>query len=120
MNNRAFVRSRWRIALAIPALMAAVGVVADGPCFETRHWVTEMPMTVQTEGTTYGEYLARQVDLQSRLNGAVPASAMHQPVRIELTRDEIDGIERGARVSGTPQRIGLVKVVSPRLDVDGL
>src|SRR5262249_40016540 len=66
------------------------------------------------------EYRLHQADLMSRLGGAVPAAAMPAPLRVDLTRDEIDGVEKGPRVSGTPLVVGLVKALSPGVDVDGL
>jgi hypothetical protein len=56
----------------------------------------------------------------TRLAGSASAAALNAPIRVELTREESDAIERAPRVSGTPQQIGLVKAVTPRVDINGL
>jgi len=101
-------------------LLAITTVLGAGNSAGNGRPVTEMPMHVQTEGTTYNEYRQHQAELMTRLAGALPSAALGAPVRVELTREEIDGIEKSPHVSGTPLEIGLVKAVSPRVDLDGL
>src|SRR5712672_2817810 len=118
MRNRSVVRWLAGSVLTVPAMLLGAAYAAGQDAGQGRP--AELPMRVQTEGITYGEYRLHQADVMSRVGGAVPAAAAHAPVRIELTRDEIDSIEKGSQISGTPLRVGLVKAVNPRLDVDGL
>jgi len=118
MWNRSVVRWLAGSVLMVPAMLLGAAYAAGPDAGKGRP--AELPMRVQTEGMTYGEYRLHQADVMSRVGGAVPAAAAHAPVRIELTRDEIDSIEKGSQISGTPLRVGLVKAVNPRLDVDGL
>ena len=120
MRNRVEVPSVVLVVVAFAALLPWAGAFAAGPPADKGQRTAEMPMRVQTEGTTYGQYLQRQADLMTRLRGSVPAAAMHAPVRVDLSREEIDGVERAPRVNGMPQRIGLVKGVNPMLAVDGV
>src|SRR5437773_704605 len=120
MRNRATVLHTPLAALVLPMLLAVTPALgADGSAGKGSR-LTEMPMHVQTEGTSYNEYRQHQAELQTRLAGSLPAAALGAPVRIELTRQEIDGIEKTPHVSGTPLTIGLVKAVAPRVDLDGL
>src|SRR6059036_2016812 len=97
MRNRVEIPSIVLIALAFRALLSGAAAFAAGPPADEGQSPVEMPMRVQTEGTTYGQYLQRQADLVKQLRSSVPAAAMHAPVRVEL-----------------------VKAVNPRLDVDGV
>src|SRR5437773_431101 len=120
MRNRATVLHTPLAALVLPMLLAVTPALgADGSAGKGSR-LTEMPMHVQTEGTSYNEYRQHQAELQTRLAGSLPAAALGATIRIELTRAEIDGIEKSPHVSGTPLTIGLVKAVAPRVDLDGL
>ena len=120
MRHRSSVLPGLRPAFAILLMIVAtVSFPAVGSSDSGRR-VVEAPMTVQTEGMTYSEYRANQAAMIGRLVGAVPASEMHPSVRIDLSREEIAGVERAPHISGTPLQIGLVKAVNPRLVVDGL
>src|SRR5262245_35849100 len=120
MRPRSTLSAALRVALVLLFLVGlTASYAASGPAPGGRR-VTEMPMHVQTEGITYADYRAHQAALLSRLVGSVPASAMHPALRLELSRAEIDGVEKAPRVSGTPLSIGLVKGVSPRFLLDGL
>ena len=120
MRHRSTVPPCLRTTLAILLMLVATSAFSADRSADAGRRVVEAPPIVQTEGMTYSEYRANQAAMISRLVGAVPASAMHPSVRIDLTREEIAGVERAPRVSGTPLQIGLVKAVNPRLDVDGL
>lgn len=120
MRHRSTVLPCLRTTLAILLMLVATAAFSADRSADAGRRVVEAPMTIQTEGTTYSEYRANQAAMISRLVGAVPASAMHPSVQIDLSREEIAGVERAPHVSGTPLQIGLVKAVSPRLDVVGL
>jgi len=120
MRHRSTVWPCLRTTLAILLLLVATSAFPAERSADAGRRVVEAPTIIHSEGMTYSEYRANQAAMISRLVGAVPASAMHPSVRIDLTREEVAGVERAPRVSGTPLQIGLVKAVNPRLDVDGL
>ena len=82
--------------------------------------VPSLPMRESAEGPTIDEHRQRQAELLTRLLDALPARALDAPVRVEPNRDEIRGVMRRPAVSGVPLRIGVVKPLHGRLDVDGL
>src|SRR5438552_19018276 len=91
MRNRATVLHPLLAALVLPMLLAVTPALgADGSAGKGPR-VTEMPMHVQMEGTTYNEYRQHQADLQTRLAGSLPSAALGATIRLELTRAEIDG-----------------------------
>ena len=120
MKNRTTALRFWRTALAVASLLLVTRVFAAGGSDARQRKLVEMPMRVQTEGMTYDEYRQRQAELGSRLAGTMPARSLGAPLRVELTTDEINGVERAPRVSGTPLQIGLVKAATPRVDITGL
>ncbi|HEV8200429.1 MAG TPA: serine protease [Candidatus Polarisedimenticolia bacterium] len=79
-----------------------------------------LPMRVAAEGGTIDEERQRQAELATRLLAALPARALDAPVRLELNREEIRGVVRPGRPREEPLRIGVVKSLSARLDIDGL
>jgi len=79
----------------------------------------QAPMQVMTEGLTAAEHLQIQAELSQWLLSEAQASALKNPVRIQATREEIDSLEQAAGAS-TPLKIGLVKAMTPAIEIDGL
>src|SRR5262249_37409598 len=117
MKRRTTVLPMLLLVLAIPALIAMPLAFGAGG---GRERVTEMPPHVQTEGMTYADYRAHQADLMSHLTGSSRAASLNDVIRVEISREENEASDKQPRCGGTPQQIGLVKAVTPRLDVDGL
>jgi hypothetical protein len=76
-------------------------------------------MQVATEGMTADEHLQRQAELSARLGSELPASAMRAASLIEFTRGEIDALDLAPRGS-VPLKIGLVKAMTPGVEIAGL
>src|SRR5262245_22992816 len=77
------------------------------------------PMKVATEGITYEEYTQWQAELNRWLSGETPGAAFGNPVRVPLTRADIDSVEHASRME-SPMRIGVVKPIAPAIAIDGL
>lgn len=103
-------------ALLLAALAAALG--GSGTIAAGRGTV-EMPARVQTEGLTAEQQIQRQMETAGRLLKDLPSASEVRQARIDVGRDEIDAIDRGDR-SATPLRIGLVKAMTPAVEVRGL
>jgi V8-like Glu-specific endopeptidase len=104
------------VALLVVGLVAVIGAsrtVAAG------RGIVDMPSRVQTQGLTADEQIQRQMDLTGRLLKDLPSATQLKQVRINLGRDEIDAIDHVDR-SSTPLKIGLVKVMTPAVEVHGL
>src|SRR5215510_8807713 len=80
----------------------------------------EMSMRVSTEGMTYDQYRQRQAEMLTRLLSGLPARALDVPARVEMSREEIRSVEQAPRLRGVPLQVGLVKRLTPQVDVDGL
>jgi len=107
--------------LLLVALVAAAVVMALGGsgAAAAGRGAVDMPARVQTGGLTAEEQIQRQIDLTGRLLRDLPSPSELREVRINLGRDEIDAIDRADR-SATPLRIGLVKAMTPSVEVNGL
>jgi hypothetical protein len=64
---------------ASPLLVASLTLGAEGSAGKGRR-VVEMPMHVQTEGTTYDEYRERQAALMTRLSGLSSAAGLNASI----------------------------------------
>jgi len=106
--------------LAGVLLLSAARVRLTGRALAAEAGRTGLPMRVAAEGKTLDEERQRQAELSTRLLTAMPARALDAPVRVEPTREEIRGVLRPGRPREEPLRIGLVKSLSARLDIDGL
>lgn len=73
-------------------------------------------------GITKEEYAARQAELFDWLTAETPAGTLDTPVRVELTQqDRTELAKPQSRGAGAPPlRIGLVKSISPMIEVSGL
>ena len=103
------------LALLIVFIMTAGwdDLVAGGRAYP------EAKMQIVTEGLTADEQLQRQADLSNRLNAERPVHAVDNAIRVSFTPEEIDAIDQGSR-SSVPLKIGLVKPLSPGIEVAGL
>jgi len=80
--------------------------------------VVEAQMEVFTGGITYEEYLDRQAALNARLVEEMPQAALQPNVVVELNQDDLNSLINP--VSVTPLQIGVVKPVSPNVQIVGL
>ena len=101
------------LAVGMVALLGGSRTVAAGRGF------VEMPSRVQTQGMTAEENIQRQIDLSGRLMKDLPSASQLKQVRITLGHDEIDAIDQADK-SSTPLKIGLVKAMTPGVEVYGL
>jgi trypsin-like peptidase len=106
--------------LAAVLLLSAAGVRLPGRALAAEAGRAGLPMRVATEGMSGDEERQRQAELSTRLLTALPARALDAPVRIDLNREEVRSVLRPGRPGEEPLRIGLVKSLSGRLDIDGL
>ena len=101
------------IAMGMVAVLGGSRTVAAG------RGITEMPARVQTEGLTAEQQIQKQIEMSGRLLKDLPSASQLQQVRINLGHDEIDAIDQADRAS-TPLKIGLVKAMTPAVEVNGL
>jgi lysyl endopeptidase len=73
------------------------------------------PMRVASEGLTVEQQLAMQAELSSKLLKDLPANAV--AVKIPFTSDEAAAVD--AMKSRVPLKIGVVKAITPRIEVRG-
>ena len=73
------------------------------------------PMRVASEGLTVEEQLAAQADLSSRLLKDLPSNAT--AVKIPFTADEAAIVD--AMKATVPLKIGVVKAITPRVQIRG-
>jgi len=105
---------------AVVALFAALVIaVAWSPASSGSRSYPQAPMQISTEGLTAEEQIQRQADLSLWLLSEAPGAALGAPVRVEPSREEIDAVEQSSR-SSVPMKIGLVKAMTPGIEVDGL
>ncbi len=76
-------------------------------------------MQIMTGGLTAEEHLQRQAELSRWLAGELPSTALETPVRIHLGPEEIDAVNQAPR-SSVPLKIGLVKPMTPGVEIVGL
>lgn len=108
---------KWRTGLVLLVLGAMVAWIPPALAAGGAH--DEAPMRVATEGMTAAEHLQRQAELSLSLAGELPAAALGQAIRIGLAPEEIAGVEQGSP-RATPLKIGIVKPITPGIDIDGL
>ncbi len=78
------------------------------------------PPEQSVRGLTVAEHFAQQQQLHAWLTRDMPDGTLATRIGIGLTRDELLDLERRAPTAGEPLRIGIVKSLSPALDVSGL
>ena len=101
------------LALALFVFYATPMSAAD------RQSHAEAPMRMVTEGSTTQEHMQQQAELSRRLLDELPSGAAESAIRITLTQEEISAIDR-APSSAVPLKIGVVKAMSPGIEVYGL
>jgi len=111
---------RFLSAALVISLLLLTATALIGRTYAAGSDAAQMSMRVSTEGLTYDQYRQRQAELLTKLLGGLPARALDTPGRVEPTREEIRDVEQAPRLQGVPLQIGLVKRLSPPLDVDGL
>ena len=104
---------------AVRLFIALALIVIALPIFAADKEHAEAPARIMTKGLTAQQHVEGQAVLSKRLLKDLPASAAGRAVRIPLTDAEVSNIDRTA-VSSTPLRIGLVKPISPAIEVRGL
>ena len=102
-------------ALIVVAVVMALGAsrTVAGP------GDAQMPARVQNEGLTAQEEIQRQIDLTGRLVRDLPSASELRQVRIVVGQDEIDAIDHADK-SSVPLKVGLVKAMTPAVEVNGL
>lgn len=119
---RKATRGKSRFLLYVPMALLAAGLMAllgGSRTVAAGRGDVDMPSRVQSQDMTAEEQVQRQMDMTGRLLKDLPATAQLRQVRINLGRDEIDAIDQVDR-SSTPLKIGLVKVMTPAVEVHGL
>lgn len=112
--------SRFPLLLLVTMLaVGAVTMLGGSRTVAAGRGVVEMPARVQTQGLTAEEHVQRQIELTGRLMKDLPSASQLNLVRINLGPEEIDAIDRADR-SSTPLKIGLVKAMTPGVEVNGL
>ncbi len=71
-------------------------------------------------GITKEEHSARQAELFNWLTANTPSAALDKPIRVELTLQDLDELATPQPRRGVPLRIGLVKSISPVIEISGL
>jgi V8-like Glu-specific endopeptidase len=99
--------------VAIVALLAGTRTVTAGRAY------VEVPSGVVTGGMTAEEHIQRQIEQTGRLMKDLPSASQLEQVRVNFGRDEIDAVDQTDK-SSTPLKIGLVKAMTPALEVSGL
>jgi V8-like Glu-specific endopeptidase len=109
--------SRWGLggthsllALLVSATALVAGNSSAGP-------MVSAPMGVATEGPTAVEILQRQMELNRWLLGELPARTIETALRVRVARAEIAAVEQARSV---PMKVGLVRVLEPKIQVQGL
>jgi len=82
--------------------------------------VAEMPMQVATEGLSHLDLLAWHAALNESLTLELPEGVLDVPIRIEMSQDELESINRTVPTPGEPLQIGVVRPVTPNVTVSGL
>jgi hypothetical protein len=111
----------WRRCLAWSLVVAAILAVgwASPAAAANRSAYAEAPMQVQTEGLTAEQQVRLQIELSVRLARELPPAALGEAIQVHLTPAEIAGVDKASRFV-SPLKIGLVKALTPGIQVAGL
>jgi len=82
--------------------------------------VKEVLPEVAVEGLTPAEYWNHQIGLANWLQVERPARVADTPVTVQLTADEIQGIEEPEQTNAAPLQVGLVVPLTAPVSLDGL
>jgi len=119
VNHSAIPRKSLAMSLLLVLVAALAAVAWASPAAAAGRVYPEAPMQVATEGPTAAEHLQRQAELSRWLAGELPLAARDAAIRITFTPEEIAAVDEGSRYA-TPLKIGLVKPMTPGIEVDGL
>lgn len=110
----------WKVAFVVIAALAVVVAISSVPSSAGNGRAhSELPSAVATEGPTQDEARQMQAELTRRLSGELPPSALESAIRIQIPSEEIALVDHGPR-SVTPLKIGVVKPLTPGVEVSGL
>jgi len=111
-----------RFPFLLMAAFAAVAIVAlvsgTRPVTAARNYV-DVHGGVVNGGLTAEEQIQRQIEQTGRLMKDLPSPSELKQVRVNFGRDEIDAVDQTDKAS-TPLKIGLVKAMTPAIEVSGL
>ena len=97
------------LAATAVALSATVSTAAEKP-------TKRVGPEVAVGGITAEEHAAWQSELSTKLMAEMPEGALQSPIRVELTDKDRADLAAPA-VSGTPLVVGVVKAMSPAIEV---
>ncbi len=101
----------------LPAATAALlVVVSTTSAQDAPRPVKRAAAEVAVGGITLQERVAQQERLHARLMAEMPDQALQDPTRVELAQKDRDDLAE-PYLSGTPMRIGVVKTISPNVEV---
>lgn len=109
------VAAALTVLLGFGDVASAADPVAMGDDVQGPVRVEEMQKSITTEGTTYEQYITRQVELSNWLVSEIQAAAFERPLRVELTPGQINEVEQAS----SPMRIGAVTTLAPAIEVTG-
>ena len=119
MGNVSRILRMSPVLLLAAVIAVAVVMVLGGSRTMAGSGDAQMQGRVQAEGLTADQEIQRQIDLTGRLLRDLPSASELRQVNILFGQDEIDAIDRGDK-SSTPLKIGLVKAMTPGVEVNGL
>jgi hypothetical protein len=106
------------LAGALPIVLVIVGVGIAAPDAYGDRPVTRAPAERAIGGITAQEHAAQQVALRTALKAVLQPAALNARVRVGITPQEQADLEAPPS-RGAPLRIGLVKAVTPAVNVVG-
>src|SRR5215471_19290290 len=101
------------VAVAIIAMIAGSRTVIAGRAYDER------PSAVRSEGLTADQEIQKQIDQTGRLMKDLPSASQLQAVRVDFGKADIDAVDKADK-SSTPQKVGLVKAMTPAIEISGL
>ncbi len=122
MRTVSTVARRWfgPVAGGYLVIFGSVALAADPQAGELGQAAASAEMQVATEGITHEEYLQRQEALTAWLTGQMPALGLDEAIGIELTPEEMDTIENALPTPSEPLKIGVVRAMTPAVQIRGL
>ncbi len=117
MKNRQLKSTEGILACLLTVTAAALLVaVSTTSAQDVARPVKRAAAEVAVGGMTLEERLAWQKDLHAQLIAEMPEGALDDPTNVELTQQDRDDLAE-PYMSGTPLRIGVVKTISPGVEV---
>ena len=100
------------------ALIVTIGTTAAQDAVDVSQQVDSYKRVgpqLATQGLTVEQQISRQRELHGWLSREIPASALANPLTIQLTPQELAQIDEGP--AGGPQRVGVVRRLSQPVQV---